>query len=349
MALPPLLVLSVALLGSASGSSATSSRVTPLTKVVVAACMEGAGQTLTGELKTGLQQVQQQASALQEQQLERLETVQEQLQQQLAVLKEQLTAVQKQLTSDPRTGSCPANWIRRGDNCYLMPPEKATWTGALQACSAFDPRARLVSIHQFNKNSVNSLLKASGEDFVWIGLFRPPGIRIPGRSSWYWTDGAPMDYHNWAAAEPNNYQGQREFCAASMPLYMDENRAQGEWDDLNCERSHAFMCQISLKWSIRNVTCSEVIDTQCHMPKTFAFGPRNVSLNVEAFLGYVSAVIVKGNISFCVKSVWIDRCTVAFLQNACIFTPRIVSPRRLALQRLYTIEILYTYDLTYRL
>ena len=239
--LPPLLVLSVALLDSASGSS-TTSRVTPLTKVVVASCMEGAEQTLTGELKTGLQQVQQQASALQEQQLERLETVQEQLQQQLAVLKEQLTAVQNQLASDPRTGSCPANWIRRGDNCYLMPPGKATWTGALQACSAFDPRARLVSIHRDNSESVNSLLKASGEDFVWIGLFRPPGIRIPGRSNWYWTDGAPMDYHNWAAGEPNNYQGLREFCVA-----MDENRGQGEWKDHNCERNHAFMCQISLK------------------------------------------------------------------------------------------------------
>ena len=276
MALSPLLVLSAALLGSVSGSS----KVTPLTRVVVNACMEGAEQTLTGELKTGLEQVQQQATALQEQQLERLaavqeqlqeqlaalhgvqETVQEQLQEQLAALqrqqtsaqqqltsaqqnlqqqlvtvKEQLTAVQKQLPpAPPSSVSCPASWLRRGDNCYLIPPAKATWLGAFQACSAFDPRARLVSIHQSNKNYVNSLLKASGERDIWIGLFRQPGRT----DTWSWTDGAPVDYTNWWSGEPNN-NGDDEFCVSSYGQH------RGTWNDRNGEDKYPFMCQISLK------------------------------------------------------------------------------------------------------
>ena len=107
---------------------------------------------------------------------------------------------------------------------------------ATQACAAFDPRARLVSIHPDNKDHVKTLLaETGGQVTVWMGLFR----RHDG-SGWLWTDGTPVDFTNWRDGEPNNADG-GEHCGS---LYMPD---EGEWNDDTCSDKLFFLCQITLK------------------------------------------------------------------------------------------------------
>ena len=176
--------------------------------------------------------------------------VQQQLrgvQQQLTALQEQLSAVQQQQTAMqhqlPRTlsaaGECPDSWSHHNDSCYLMSRSQATWLEANQACAAFDPRARLISVHPDDKDRLQKLLTEIDrrEMHIWIGLFR----RHDG-SSWAWSDGTPVDYTNWRDGEPNNL-GDGEHCAG---FYV--RHAGGRWNDYECSTKRSFLCQITLKW-----------------------------------------------------------------------------------------------------
>ncbi|XP_043241658.1 C-type lectin lectoxin-Enh5-like [Amphibalanus amphitrite] len=179
----------------------------------------------TTELRDQLQQIEQKITDLQARQT----ADQQQLQQ-------QLEEIQRQLPPPTRTpGACPANWIRRGNSCYLISPTKATWLEAHQGCASYDPRARLASIHNSNKDHILSLPSDSEEEDVWIGLFR----RFGG-NSWAWVDGTPVDYTSWKNGEPNNRWG-KEDCVTLYKLIIP-----GKWNDRVCTGQYPFLCQIVL-------------------------------------------------------------------------------------------------------
>ena len=221
MAVVPLLVLSAALLVPAAGSSDVSpSVISGIVGGLADVCLKGAKQTVAKEVTTRLQHVEEQ----------------------LTTLQEQLSAVQQQQTTIhqlPRTlsaaGECPINWVRHNNSCYLKPPGKTTWLEANQACTTFDPRARLVSVHPDNKDRVKTLFETSIDwNAIWIGLFR----RHDG-SSWAWSDGTPVDYTNWRDGEPND-SGGGEDCVLLVP------RDEGKWNDGACSDTLGFLCQLYL-------------------------------------------------------------------------------------------------------
>uniref|UniRef100_A0A3Q3LEY3 C-type lectin domain-containing protein n=1 Tax=Mastacembelus armatus TaxID=205130 RepID=A0A3Q3LEY3_9TELE len=57
---------------------------------------------------------------------------------------------------------------------------------------------------------------------AWIG-----GFDAQKKGVWFWTDGTPFTYTNWASGEPNNVLG-LQHC-----LQMNYG-AQKRWDDQNC-------------------------------------------------------------------------------------------------------------------
>ena len=269
MAVVPLLVLSTALLVPAAGSSDVSpSVISGIVGGLADVCLESAKQIVAKEVTTRLQHVQEQVTVIQEQQTEfqqqQMQVQQQQMQvqqqqtevqqqqmevqqqltgvqQQLTALQEQLSAVQQQQTAlQHQLPRCPDRWSYHNNSCYLRPQfGRYTWREANQACPAFDPRARLVSIHLDNKDHVHRLLAEERirEGVVWIGLFR----RDDG-SSWAWADGTPVDYTNWRDGEPNNNDEEEEENCVST--YLPD---RGEWNDRPCSGRFAFLCQIILK------------------------------------------------------------------------------------------------------
>ena len=261
MAVVPLLVLSAALLGGPQQQlRGVRQQLTEVQQLTALQQLTGVQQQLTGVLQqlTGVLQqltgVQQQLTGVQQQltALQQLTGVQQQLtgvQQQLTALQRQLSAVQQQQTAlqnlmlpVPETPSataeeCPVSWVGIDNSCYLLSPDKASWLEAKQACSAFDPRANLVSIHPDNKDHLLRLLREArdGRESVWIGLFR---LHHNG-GSWGWADGTPLDHTGWSLGEPNNH-GEREHCGALWQGQGDE------WFDHQCSEHFGFLCQIYL-------------------------------------------------------------------------------------------------------
>ena len=137
------------------------------------------------DLRALLQRGQQQIADLQARQA----SDQQRLQGQLTAVKEQLTVNQRQLQQllstiqrqlppvPPAAGDCPRNWIRTGSSCYLMSPTKATWLEAHQACAAFGPRARLVSIQWDSKSHILRMVSDSGGTIFGLDC---SGSSVPG-------------------------------------------------------------------------------------------------------------------------------------------------------------------------
>ena len=251
-----LLLLLLLVPGVVSGpAGAASSDPPPVLDSVVSgladACLERAQTAVTAELRAELQT---QIAALQTQQT----SDHQRLRGQLATVEEQLGAAQRQLeqllaavrwdesrasttaspppvtTTTARPRVCPANWLRRGNRCYMVSPSKATWLEADQACGRFDSRARLASIHHYNKDDIGRLPKDRNEHNVWIGLHR-----LSGGNSWGWIDGTPVDYTNWKRGEPNNFFWMED-C---VTMYT---AGPWLWNDRSCSDRHTFVCQFAL-------------------------------------------------------------------------------------------------------
>jgi len=64
-------------------------------------------------------------------------------------------------------------------------------------------------------------------------------------SGWYWHDGSPFDYTNFAPGQPDNWNG----CAAPveaqscLTMGIHESGANGKWDDGCCHGRGPFVCE----------------------------------------------------------------------------------------------------------
>ena len=208
------------------------------------------------------QQLQQRLTAVQHQLME-VQQQQQQLvtgvQQQLAALQGQLSAVQQQqaamqdlmlpvpetpgpASAAPTAEGCPVNWVGIDNNCYLLSLENTTWLEAKQACSVFDPRADLASIHPDSQGHVLRLLRraASGRG-IWVGL-----LRLHHRGGrWAWTDGTPVGYIRWGPGTPDDpRQGEQEHCAALWTVHTYQ--VGYLYADHQCSDQFGFLCQIRL-------------------------------------------------------------------------------------------------------
>ncbi|VDO73548.1 unnamed protein product [Haemonchus placei] len=68
--------------------------------------------------------------------------------------------------------------------------------------------------------SMTKMVSKDYRDFTWIGLGR---LDWPKDDKWKWTDGTPVDYLNWAPAEPDNIQRKEHCSMESSSKYMLTN------------------------------------------------------------------------------------------------------------------------------
>ena len=108
--------------------------------------------------------------------------------------------------------------------------------GSSQAAETFAQSlgGHVVSIQSANENAcLQSELSSHGfGGVIWLGYTDDVS-----EGSFYWLDGSPMGYTNWAPGEPNN-SGGNEDC---VQMYPD-----GQWNDLNCSSGAASILEVGL-------------------------------------------------------------------------------------------------------
>ena len=101
----------------------------------------------------------------------------------------------------------------------------ANYLNALTSCISMG--AKLASIEsEAEQDAVYALTGSTG---AWLGLtdFLDEGV-------FSWVDGAVVDYTNWKNNQPNNGKN-NQHCVWIRP--------DGEWDDVTCKKTEAFVCE----------------------------------------------------------------------------------------------------------
>ncbi|XP_038573591.1 macrophage mannose receptor 1-like [Micropterus salmoides] len=139
------------------------------------------------------------------------------------------------LTPPPPTRAptgCVDGWTPIGSRNYcfkLFGSEERTWYEARDYCKAIG--GDLLSIH-----SEAELQQLPGRhETVWIGLSAPDPV-----TGYVWSDGSPVNFQHWEDGEPNN-KNNVESCTE---FKMYKRSSSGSWNDVHCETSHNWLCQI---------------------------------------------------------------------------------------------------------
>ncbi|XP_023930741.1 macrophage mannose receptor 1-like [Lingula anatina] len=122
--------------------------------------------------------------------------------------------------------SCPRGYDTYGSDCYQM-TAAMTWDNAKATCERQGDK--LVSVlDSYEEAFLILYTQRTKPQPVWLGMKRN------GRS-YYWDDGWPVDYANWANSEPSREDA--EMCVALMP--------DGRWNDTVCSASIQAVCKKS--------------------------------------------------------------------------------------------------------
>ncbi|GEM_PF-924809 len=93
--------------------------------------------------------------------------------------------------------------LHPSDGRYELAPDELSWNEHNDRALAMG--GHLVSITTAEENEL--VARIAGKRTVWIGGMRKGSGNGPGADHWYWCDGQPWIYANWAPGEPNNYGG----------------------------------------------------------------------------------------------------------------------------------------------
>uniref|UniRef100_A0A3B5AZ46 Macrophage mannose receptor 1-like n=1 Tax=Stegastes partitus TaxID=144197 RepID=A0A3B5AZ46_9TELE len=132
--------------------------------------------------------------------------------------------------------NCADGWKRIGTRkqCYKLisksSEKKRTWYEARDYCKAIG--GDLLSIHSEEERSAIPQRYLS----AWIGLSAPDPD-----TGYVWSDGSPVNFQHWSDGEPNNKMN-IESCVI---FKMQEARWEGSWEDVHCELSFDWLCQIN--------------------------------------------------------------------------------------------------------
>jgi len=96
--------------------------------------------------------------------------------------------------------------LHPADGRYELAPDELSWNEHSDRALAMG--GHLVSITSAEENEL--VARIAGGRTVWIGGMRKGSGNGPGADHWYWCDGQPWIYANWAPGEPNNYGGSNE-------------------------------------------------------------------------------------------------------------------------------------------
>ncbi|XP_039087570.1 asialoglycoprotein receptor 2 [Hyaena hyaena] len=129
------------------------------------------------------------------------------------------------------TECCPVNWLEYEGSCYWFSRSGKTWPEAEKHCRL--ENAHLVVIT--SREEQKFISQHTNPFDAWIGLTDSDG-------SWKWVDGTDYQhsYKNWAATQPDDWQGHEvgggEDCA--------ETRSNGRWNDNFCQQVQRWVCEM---------------------------------------------------------------------------------------------------------
>ncbi|KAF6298043.1 asialoglycoprotein receptor 2 [Rhinolophus ferrumequinum] len=134
------------------------------------------------------------------------------------------------------TECCPINWLEHKGSCYWFSQSGLTWPEAEKYCQL--ENAHLVVIN--SREEQKFIGQHMGPFRIWIGLTENDG-------SWKWVDGTDYrySYKNWAATQPDNWQGHEEGGSEDCV----EVQVDGRWNDNFCQQVQRWACEMK-----RNIT-----------------------------------------------------------------------------------------------
>lgn len=129
--------------------------------------------------------------------------------------------------------TCPGS-----DHCYYecgrTPTSKATWVGAVGACTQ-SQRGCIATINdQLEQDCIAAATMPMFPDAVWLGYHQPSGASEPAED-WAWQCGTSAFAPAWGASQPDN-AGAGENCAAMTDA--------GDWIDADCSGTARFVCEL---------------------------------------------------------------------------------------------------------
>ncbi|KAH7710877.1 C-type lectin-2 [Aphelenchoides avenae] len=135
-------------------------------------------------------------------------------------------------------GQCSDGWryLQQTCSCYKLNGngKPLTWREAHRSCVVAG--GDLISIHSKEEQDLAYELGKSagvsagsfGSSGIWIGFRRENALN----AQWGWSDGSPVDFKNFAPAQPDNSGGQ-EFCVDLLTMVG----LNGQWNDYDCSGS----------------------------------------------------------------------------------------------------------------
>ncbi|KAL2086672.1 hypothetical protein ACEWY4_017731 [Coilia grayii] len=129
-----------------------------------------------------------------------------------------------------RQQRCSSGWRFFNNRCFKIIPTPTAFYKAEEACQR--ENAHLASLHTVAENAImRSLVQGARLDTsgAWIG-----GADDVSEGHWYWLDGSPFNYIDWAKGQPDNYGN--EDCLMLTPY--DHLR----WNDLRCDNLRPYIC-----------------------------------------------------------------------------------------------------------
>ncbi|KAL2086671.1 hypothetical protein ACEWY4_017730 [Coilia grayii] len=125
---------------------------------------------------------------------------------------------------------CPSGWRSFNKRCFKVVSTPTAFYTAQEACAT--ESAHLASIHSNGENTfMRALVRGAKVQNrgAWIG-----GADDVSEGNWYWFDGSPFNYVDWAKGQPDNY-GNGD-CLMLTPA--EDLR----WNDQTCDSLLPYIC-----------------------------------------------------------------------------------------------------------
>ncbi len=107
------------------------------------------------------------------------------------------------------------------------------WETARYACELYGATLALVQ----DPEAQAFVQQAIGEGWFWIGA-----RQAPDEGAWSWLDGSPLDYANWAGAQPDNSAPSQDCVRLTFGIIDGGDWFDGAWDDFQCDQPAQMLC-----------------------------------------------------------------------------------------------------------
>ena len=159
-----------------------------------------------------------------------------------------------------------------GDRRYKLVAEDKSWNEHNDRARAMGGHLACITSARENEQ----VTRIAGGRWVWIGGMRKGSGNGPGAEHWYWSDGRPWTYANWAPNEPNNYGGNEN------RIHLIDGHS-GLWNDMDGSIRGAAVYQIPTKVSAPKTTPmssnQRAISAESMPAKIFVSGAGSTEVN----------------------------------------------------------------------